>query len=172
VLDGLDDDGRERVAPGMGVRVRRVTLGPAIEGGSDDVTAGEAILGNSAHPEFETVLDRCVFMIAPDGFLALYLILLPHFTDCGVGEAIVHRCTAAFTRLGERDVAFFECMADVHFFTLLLMGTESLAAASFDLVALLVQRAPDLVDATLKRVLAAIISKRPVDAVNLLSVYV
>lgn len=132
----------------------------------------EASLRDPDSPDFDRALDYFAGVIVPKQFQALYLEVRGYLTDPPANETVARRCIATFSKLVERDREFLKPMARMHVFVSLPVSTPRLIDASFDLVALLFLKDPELVDQSLKRTLGVFIKDRPEDSAQLLAMYV
>lgn len=130
----------------------------------------DVVLRDASNPLFEKALEYLTGVITPKQFRSLYAAVNSYFRDEITNETAVRKCLGAFIKLGERDVGFLKVMSKLHFFTSLPVG-ESLMDTTFEFVALVFMKAPNVIDQTMKRVLSSIITKRPVDAAQLLAIY-
>ena len=146
-------------------------LPAAASPGSGQTDRG-ALLRDPSNPDFDRALESFAQVITPKQFQALYLAVRGYIKDAQANEIAARKCILAFTKLAQRDKDFLKAMSRVHLFTLLPLTTPLLVDASFELVAQLILKEPELLDQSLKRALGTFIVQRPVDAAQLFAVYV
>ncbi|OHT16932.1 TKL family protein kinase [Tritrichomonas foetus] len=128
------------------------------------------VLMDTGHPFFARTLKYLTKNITLKQFRKYYSLLFPHFRDLN-DEASLSFIMENFCKLIRRNPQFIDLFEKMHFFTALPLLSKETLNMSFEFVAIVFEKRPNLISHSLFRALGSFLMKIPEKVIHLFALY-